>query len=134
MVSRFSSGTKTFIFYWLPVILYCLALFIQSSFPASESLPAFPQSDKLMHTGAYALLGFLFLRAFQTTRFAWTAAWLMLVSALSASTYGVSDELHQYFVPTREFSFGDMLANTLGSFIGAALGRVASVKHRQPQP
>jgi VanZ family protein len=115
---------KTFILYWLPIIIYCLAIFIQSSMPASESLPAFPQSDKLLHAGAYALLGFMFYRAFQTTRIPKTAIFLILISAVSSTAYGISDEVHQYFVTSRTFSLADMLANTVGSFIGAAIGQL----------
>jgi hypothetical protein len=119
MLRNLNSRTKIFLFYWLPIIIYCLAIFIQSSLPASESLPAFPQSDKLLHAGAYALLGFLFYRAFQTTRIPKTAILLILISALSSTAYGISDEVHQYFVPSRTFSIGDMLANAFGSIIGA---------------
>ena len=119
MIDNRNSRFKIFLLYWLPIIIYCLAIFIQSSMPASESLPAFPQSDKLLHAGAYALLGFLFYRAFQTTRIPKTAMLLLLISALSSTAYGISDEVHQYFVPSRTFSVGDMLANTVGSFVGA---------------
>jgi len=120
------SNTKIFVFYWLPIIIYCLAIFIQSSFPATESLPKFFQADKLAHAGAYALLGFLFLRAFQTTRIPKGALLLVILSGLASSAYGISDEVHQYFVPSRTLSPADMLANTVGSFIGAATTRVLS--------
>jgi len=120
------SNTKIFVFYWLPIIIYCLAIFIQSSFPATESLPKFFQADKLAHAGAYALLGFLFLRAFQTTRIPKGALLLVILSGLASSAYGISDEVHQYFVPSRTFSPADMLANTVGSFIGAATTRILS--------
>lgn len=119
MLNNRNSRFKIFLFYWLPIIIYCLAIFIQSSLPTSESLPAFPQSDKLLHAGAYALLGFLFYRAFQTTQTPKTALLLILISALSSTAYGISDEVHQYFVASRTFSIADMLANTIGSFIGA---------------
>ena len=118
-----SPRIKIFLSYWLPIIIYCLAIFIQSSLPASERLPAFPHSDKLLHAGAYALLGFLFYRAFQTTRIPKTVLLIVLISALSSTVYGISDEIHQYFVPSRTFSLADMLANTVGSFIGAALAQ-----------
>jgi len=124
MTNPSNTPIKTFILYWLPIIIYCLAIFIQSSLPASESLPGFWQADKLMHAGAYALLGLLFYRAFHTTRIPKTTTLVILISALSATAYGVSDEIHQYFVPSRTFSLADMLANTVGSFIGAAAARM----------
>ena len=133
MTPPLDTPIKTFIFYWLPIIIYCLAIFIQSSLPTSESLPGFWQADKLLHAGAYALLGFLFYRAFQTTRSPKTVILLVLISAFSSTAYGISDEVHQYFVPSRTFSLGDILANTVGSFIGAMgatflLGRTAPKK------
>jgi len=128
MPTQSDTPIKTFIFYWLPIIIYCLAIFIQSSLPTSERLPAFPHSDKLLHAGAYALLGFLFYRAFQTTRIPKTTMLLVLVSALSSTVYGISDEIHQNFVPSRTFSLADMLANTVGSFMGAGAGQIRSSK------
>jgi len=77
-----------------------------------------------MHAGAYALLGLLFYRAFHTTKVPKTAITLIVLSALSSTAYGISDEIHQYFVPSRTFSLADMLANTVGSFIGAAVARM----------
>jgi len=124
--------TNIFLFYWLPIIIYCLAIFIQSSLPVSESLPAIPHLDKLLHAGAYALLGFLFYRAFQTTQIPKTRVLLLLISALSASAYGISDELHQYFVPSRTFSLADMLANSVGSFIGATAAQLFLKKPYTP--
>lgn len=131
MSNQSDSPIKTFILHWFPIIIYCVAIFIQSSLPTSESLPAFPQSDKLLHAGAYALLGFLFYRAYQTTHIPQTAVLLILISALSSAAYGISDEVHQYFVPSRTFSLADMLANTVGSFIGAAVAKILLDKQKQ---
>jgi len=38
-----------------------------------------------------------------------------------ASLYGVSDEIHQYFVPGRACLFSDMVINAVGAFFGAGL-------------
>jgi VanZ family protein len=123
MATSLSTHTKTFVFYWLPVILYCLLIFILSSYPATQSLPSFSQADKLMHAGAYALLGFLFYRAFLTTRIQKAAVLLVIFSVLASSLYGVSDEIHQYFVPSRTADIVDVVADVAGSFIGAVAAR-----------
>ena len=115
--SRFK--TKIFVFYWLPVVVYCGLIFIQSSYPATQSLPRFPHADKLAHAGAYALLGFLFFRAFQTTSIQKGVVLLVTLSAMASSVYGISDEIHQYFVPSRTASMADALADILGSVAGA---------------
>lgn len=110
---------RTFVFYWLPVILYCLLIFIQSSYPVSQSLPAIPHMDKLAHIGAYALLGFLFFRAFQSTSIWKSAVLIVILSALASSMLGISDEIHQHFVPSRTADIVDVLADVAGSFLGA---------------
>jgi VanZ family protein len=112
------TNTKNFIFYWLPLILYCLLIFIQSSKPSFEQLPDIQYFDKLLHFAGYAVLGILFLRAFQTKRLRQSRKLLILFSILCATLYGISDEIHQYFVPLREASFSDLIANTLGSICG----------------
>ena len=113
-----STRTKHFISRWLPLIIYCLIIFIQSSLPAYERLPEFRFSDKLLHFGAYALMGILFFRAFQTLGIKSDARRLILFSIAAATLYGISDEIHQYFVPFRNADLLDVLANTLGAICG----------------
>ena len=127
MANSSNIRTKIFSLYWLPVVLYCLLIFIQSSYPATESLPSFPHMDKLAHAGAYALLGFFFFRAFRTTSVGKKTVWLVIFSALSATLYGISDEIHQYFVPSRTADVLDMAANTAGSVIGAIAAQLVFI-------
>ena len=110
--------TKNFILYWLPLILYCLLIFIQSSKPSFQQLPDIKYFDKFLHFVCYAFLGILFFRAFETIRLKQFKKLLILFSILCATLYGISDEIHQYFVPMREASFSDVIANTLGSAFG----------------
>jgi VanZ family protein len=119
-----SSHTRIFVSYWLPVILYCLLIFIQSSYPATQSLPAIPFMDKLAHVGAYALLGFLFFRLFQSTSICKRAVPLVILSALASSLYGISDEIHQHFVPSRTADIMDVMADVTGSFLGAVFAQI----------
>ena len=111
---------RLFICYWLPVILYCLLIFLQSSQPSPERLPQFPLADKLVHFLGYGILGLLFIRAFQTTRLRPAAC--IILSILAAILYGISDEIHQIYVPTRHSDPMDMIANTLGSIFGVLVG------------
>ena len=109
---------KTFLYYWFPLIIYCLAIYIQSDFPASEHIPTFEFSDKVVHFLAYAVMGVLFYRAYQTLRFKDNLRMLVLISIVSATLYGVSDEIHQYYVPFRDASITDAIANMLGAICG----------------
>lgn len=112
---------KRFILYWLPVIVYCSAIYIQSDLPSIEHIPSFEFSDKVLHFFAYAVLGVLFYRAYQTLRIKGDPRMLILISIVSASLYGVSDEIHQYFVPFRDAGIWDVVANTLGAICGVSL-------------
>ena len=112
------SGSKKFIYYWLPVVLYCLLIFIQSSCPSPESIPVLPHLDKLLHFIAYAILGILFFRAFRTQRFKENINMVIMLSILSSSLYGMSDEVHQYFVPYRDADIMDFFADVAGSICG----------------
>ena len=109
--------------YWVPVALYAGAIFYLSaqSHP-EEQLPSFlfkDVSDKVLHGVEYGILAVLCYRAFR-----WAAgsavAWQAVVLAIvTASVYGVTDEVHQFFVPFRESSWLDWLADTIGAAIGA---------------
>ncbi|UCD78287.1 MAG: VanZ family protein [Desulfobacterales bacterium] len=112
---------KNFIYYWLPLIIYCLLIYIQSDYPSPESLPSFKFSDKLLHFAAYAVMGVLFYRAYQTLPVKNNIQLLMLLSMISASLYGISDEIHQSFVPYRDGSLFDGIADILGAVCGVYL-------------
>lgn len=114
-VSRFTC-------YWLPVVIYCAAIFIQSSFPTTEQLPSWPFLDKSLHAAAYALLGFLVFRALSTGRLASNPNLSLIISILFAGLYGLSDEWHQSIVPGRSPEAADALADLIGGIIGAGLG------------
>jgi VanZ family protein len=112
---------KNFLFYWFPVIIYCLIIFIQSSYPSPETTPDLPYFDKLLHFSAYGVLGALFLRAFKTTQFKNNINLVIILSILASSFYGISDEVHQYFVPCRNADIMDAFADTAGSICGVCL-------------
>ncbi len=120
---------KNFLFYWFPIIIFCLIIFIQSSYPSPETAPDLPYFDKLLHFSAYAVLGALFLRAFKTTQFKNNINLVIILSILASSFYGISDELHQYFVPCRDADIIDALADILGSICGVFLFIYAGTIH-----
>ena len=118
----------SFFRYWFPLIIYCILIFLQSSFPSIESVPELPYTDKLLHFFAYAVLGALFLRAYKTLRVRNRLNLLIMFSILSSSLYGISDELHQYFVPCRSAEWMDILADILGSVFGVFIYRYISAR------
>ena len=77
--------------------------------------------DKLLHFVAYALLGILFYRAYGTLPLNDNYKLLIFISIASATLYGIGDEIHQYFVPSRYADMADAVANTIGSICGVYL-------------
>jgi len=118
----------SFFRYWFPLITYCILIFLQSSFPSIESIPKLQYTDKLLHFFAYAVLGALFLRAYTTLRIRNSLKLLIILSVLSSSLYGISDEIHQHFVPSRSFEYYDILADVLGSLFGVFIYRYISAR------
>ncbi|MDP1945872.1 MAG: VanZ family protein [Nitrospirota bacterium] len=114
------------LWYWGPVCGYAGLIFYLSSQPHPEQdLPSFVMlfSDKVLHAIEYALLGVLCYRAFRWgTNQSWGQQAIPL-AVLLASLYGASDEVHQAFVPFRDSSWQDWLADTIGAAIGAVSWR-----------
>ena len=51
---------------------------------------------------------------------------VFLIAAVVGLCYGISDEVHQSFVPGREASVFDVLADGVGSVVGAWVGVVCA--------
>ena len=109
--------------YWLPVALYAGTIFYLSSQQhPDEHLPSFllkDVSDKVLHAVEYAVLGGLCYRAFRWGVSGPVASYALLFAIAAASLYGMTDEVHQFFVPFRESSWLDWLADTAGATVGA---------------
>jgi len=129
MYFRHPKASKLILSYWLPVFIYCLLIFLQSSYPSPEAVPAVPYMDKFLHFVGYAILGILFFRAYSTLRIKNNVSLLIIISILSSTLYGISDELHQYFVPYRDAEAMDALADLLGSIGGVTVYYVSRI-HR----
>jgi len=108
---------RNFLIYWLPVALYCAVIFIQSAYPSVAQLHDVPFGDKYLHIAGYALLGILFFRAFRSLHVG-SRLFVVSLTILASTAYGISDEFHQYFVPCRTADVMDALADMVGSCLG----------------
>lgn len=99
---------------WAPAVLWAAAIFWGSSRP-TVPVPEVWGADKLMHFGAYAVLGLLLARG--TTLLGLGRGWPVVLGAL----YGASDEWHQSFVPGRSADPADWVADALGVLAGVFL-------------
>jgi VanZ family protein len=109
--------------YWVPVALYAGVIFYLSaqSHP-EEQLPSFllkDVSDKVLHAVEYGILALLCYRAFRWAAGPAVVRQAVVLAIVAASVFGVTDEVHQFFVPFRESSWLDWLADTIGAAIGA---------------
>jgi VanZ family protein len=105
---------------WGPVALYALAIFVESSI---SQVPAFPSgfTDKDGHGLLYAGLAVLALRATAGGRWGGVGLRAAVVAVLFASFYGITDELHQWFVPGRTCDVYDWMADTIGATVAVAV-------------
>lgn len=110
---------KNFLLCWVPVIIYCMIIYIQSSQPMPEYLPVVFGMDKMFHFFAYAVLSALFFRALNTFKIKVNNELLVvLASIVAAVLYGITDEIHQYYVISRVADIVDVVADILGSIFG----------------
>jgi len=118
--------SRKFIISILVLIAYMGIIFYLSSLPGDllnlEREYGFYIDQSIKHFVEFAILGILMANIFwqltKETNFNRGIATFSWASAFSA-LYGVSDEIHQYFVPTRYCTFLDVVTNIAGSILGA---------------
>lgn len=99
---------------WILVILYAALIFYLSSGPITVDLPG---SDKLYHMVEYGMLSFLLYNALSSSfkkEYPWK---IVLLAIVLTMLYGVSDEFHQLFVPSRSADPYDVVADASGAII-----------------
>ena len=99
---------------WIMVIFW---LSSKSDLPAPS---VFPAQDKLAHIIAFAVLGILFGRSFKPGEKSLSFKRILLITMM-VTVYGGLDETHQMFVPNRCASIGDLIADTVGGFLGGVV-------------
>lgn len=101
------------------LIGYMMFIFYLSSQPAdvSAGIEVFDIPRIILHVGEYGILGILMNLVM--TQISRKTPKRILYSSFFSSLYGVTDEIHQYFVPTRYFDIYDILADTIGGVAGA---------------
>jgi len=108
---------------WLLVIAYACLIFYLSSQPYVSIPPGIEEIDPeniILHICEYSILGFLLLKA--------TGEEKLFLSFALGSFYGITDEIHQSFVPNRTSSPIDAIADSVGVIMGIYLRRKLSVR------
>lgn len=104
----------------LSAIGWAAVLYYLSAQPGIDVQPLFTGQDKVFHTGAYGVLGFLILGAMKPATRDYSHKQMLLAAGL-AGVYGILDEFHQYFVPGRSSDPLDVLADASGGILGVVL-------------
>lgn len=108
------------------MLLWAFALLVATLLPGND-LPevTVKLNDKLIHTVMYLVLTVLFLYA------GWCDGFLGIkrsnvipIGIVASSVMAVGTEFLQSFIPGRNLSFYDMLANSLGIILGLGLFRL----------
>lgn len=102
---------------WLPALIWAALIFCGSSIPGADIKPWLIFQDKVLHTLVYLILGILLLRAFYKATPSLSDQKKYLFSFILVLFYGITDELHQAFVPLRDPSFLDVCFDALGGFL-----------------
>ena len=135
-----------FVKYWLPLLAWFVLIFAASadasSFRNSSRiigpfvkwlLPSLTDPQvadvvffvrKCAHAAEYAVLAWLFWRAFRNAFGVPLKTWSWRVARLAwwfTTIYAATDELHQCFVPNRQGSLWDVLLDSFGAILGLGI-------------
>jgi hypothetical protein len=114
------------------IIFYAASIFAMSSMSIEQTrIRLFPGADKVVHAILYTGLGMLLCRFFANDLRRSPAAAMLLAATLGA-LYGLSDEIHQHFVPKRTASAFDFLADVGGVAVALALWYLFARRRRRP--
>jgi len=104
---------KIWEFRYLPLVVWCLVIFLFSSRPRTINVGPTYWTDfvvkKIAHLIEYAILAILSYRAFGRSK---------KIALLFVLLYGASDEFHQSFIPTREPRVRDIIIDVIGGGLG----------------
>ncbi|HLF87181.1 MAG TPA: VanZ family protein [Nitrospiria bacterium] len=99
---------------WIVVILYAALIFYLSSGPITADVPG---SDKMYHMIEYGIFSLLLYNALSSS-FKKERPWkIVLLAIILTILYGISDEFHQLFVPSRSSDPYDVVADASGAII-----------------
>lgn len=115
--------------YPILTLTYMGLLYYLSSLPQGRLAPVSWLPDKLLHALGYAVLALLLYLSLRRSlglpsRAAALGSWVIAV------VHGVADEYHQSFVPGRDPSGLDLLADALGAGILLVLLYIGSLRKR----
>jgi hypothetical protein len=108
-------------YYLIPLIItiiIAIFIFYMSSKTFPPGIPGISYASYVYHLAVFFAFGFFLL--ISVVKGNYNKKYLILISILIAIAYGISDELHQFFIPGRYCCFQDVLINSVG-ILGAGV-------------
>jgi VanZ family protein len=119
---------------WLPLFAWIVLIFGFSSIPGltGSRVPMIPGTDKLVHFVEYAVFAMLYYRglSYGGLRVRWSLVTVVLVSGIAVAAL---DEMYQSYIPRRDSSFYDLVADAAGIVTGtlaAVLRHIGQIRGR----
>jgi VanZ family protein len=106
---------------WLPSFAYMALIWVLSSLPIAVSVEMVPFRDKGVHFLEYGVLGALNARAMLRSGASLSRPGLLGVALLITAAWGLLDEIHQAYVPSRSSDWRDVVADWIGAALGVLL-------------
>ena len=107
-----------YLFSWYTTYIYSFFIIVAALLPVRfPPQLLFPFQDKIIHILIYFLLAFLVVNTFYRRKI----SNLRKYSFIYVFCLGAFTEIIQHFLSYRSFEFGDILANSLGGFLGVLL-------------
>ena len=106
---------------WIAVITYCGFIFFLSCIRSPMAIPRMVYFDKILHFGAFFVLGILFYRAFGSLRKHMNKWVLVVLTFTSSLIFGVLIEVNQFFLAYRSAEAMDLTADILGCILGISI-------------
>ena len=122
-----------FLWSWGPAVVWTAITFVVSHQPVVV-IP-FGAPDYAAHAINYAVLGVLLIWA--RTGGDWSAVTIPVIASavVLAVLLGIADEFHQSFIPGRDATVHDVVADALGAAAGAlVVGVGVALRRRQTRP
>ncbi len=115
-MKRGSIFARGALLYWLSTVCYMGLIYYLSSINGGRLSGWLHGYDKPVHLLIYMILAFLFYLSLNRSG---VRRYLLIISFLFAVIYGITDEIHQLYVPLRDASVGDVVANSIGALLGS---------------